>query len=145
MVINHTELGPGTLILGAGALAVEAQLLSCKVVPTENVTTRAARKVLSGEELAESSSATYSATLQGTFLQDLGQAAGVVAWSWANKGTEQAVEYVPNETVLGTPNGVSGLIIPVPLQVGGDEMEADLEADFTWRFAEFPTLGDLVT
>jgi hypothetical protein len=138
MAINHTELGPGSLSLGSGPLAVEAQLLSCKVVPTENVTTREARKVLSGEELAESSSQTYSATLQGTFLQDLdaAAAASVVAWSWANKGTDQAVTFVPNDTATAE---VSGLIIPVPLQVGGDEMEADMEADFTWRFAEFPT------
>lgn len=137
MTVNHTELGPGTLTLGTGPLAVEAQLLSCKVVPTENVTTREARKVLSGEELAESSSQTYSATLQGTFLQDLdvSAAASVVAWSWTNRGTEQTVTFIPN-TASGAE--VSGLVIPVPLQVGGDEMEADMEADFTWRFAEFP-------
>ena len=138
-MINHTELGPGTLTLGTGPLAVSAQLLACKVVPTENVTTREARKVLSGEELAESSSQTYSATLQGKFLQDLGVAAAssVVSWSWTNRGTEQAVTFTQNTAHEAT---VTGLVIPVPLQVGGDEMEADLEADFTWRFAEFPTL-----
>jgi hypothetical protein len=137
MPINTTELGPGTLILGAGALAVEAQLLGCKVVPSENVTTKAARKVLSGETLAESSSATYSATLQGKFLQDLdaAEAASVVAWSWANRGTEQPVTFVPN---TAADSQVSGLIIPVPLQVGADEVETDMESDFTWRFAEFP-------
>lgn len=139
MTVNATPLGPGTLTLGSGPLAVSAQLLSCKVVPTENVTTREARKVLSGEELAESSSQTYSASLQGTFLQDLGvvAASSVVSWSWANKGTEQAVTFTPNTADEAT---VTGTIIPVPLQVGGDEMEADLEADFTWRFSEFPTL-----
>lgn len=137
MTVNHTPLGPGTLTLGAGPLAVQAQLLSCKVVPTENVTTREARKVLSGEELAASSSATYSATLQGTFLQDLdaAEAASVVAWSYANKGTEQPVTFTPN-TAAGSK--VEGTIIPVPLQLGGDEVEADMESDFTWRFAEFP-------
>jgi hypothetical protein len=138
MPINTTELGPGTLVLGAGPLAVNAQLLGCKVVPTENVTTKAARKVLSGEQLAAKSSATYDATLQGKFLQDLdaAEAASVVAWSWANKGTEQAVTFIPN-TAAGAE--VSGLVIPVPLQVGGDEVETDMESDFTWRFAEFPT------
>jgi hypothetical protein len=141
MTIHHTELGSGTLTLGIGPLSVEAQLLSCKVVPTENVTTREAKKVLSGELLAESSSATHSATLQGTFLQDLGIAAGVVAWSWANRGTPQAVTFVPNSSVALTPNGVTGFVIPVPLQIGGDDMDADMEADFTWRFSEFPDLN----
>lgn len=136
MVVNHHELGPGTLTLGTGPLAISAQVLSCKVVPTENVTTREARKVLSGEELPESSSQTYSATLQGTFLQDLAAVASVVAWSWTNRGTDQAVTFVPN-TAAGAE--VNGTVIPVPLQIGGDEVEADMEADFTWRFSEFPT------
>lgn len=133
MPVLTEKLGPGLLTLGAGPLAVQQQLTGCKLVPTENVTTEDAVKVLSGEEIPEETSETFSWTLQGTVLQSL-LAAGVVAWSWANKGTEQAFTFEPNA------GGASfeGTLKPVPLQVGGDEVDKRMTASFTWRLVGDP-------
>lgn len=134
MPIDTYKLGPGTLTLGAGALAVQQQLLGCKIVPTESVNRSDARKVLSGEELAGDETATYTYTLQGTFLQTLLDG-GVLDWSWTNEGTEQAFVFTPSTAAGAT---FTGTLVPVPLQVGGDEIEARPEADFTWRIVGKP-------
>jgi hypothetical protein len=142
MPIKTTKLGPGTLTLGAGALQVNAQLTGCKVTPSESVESTDAVKVLSGEELAAEESATYSFALEGNFLQDLemGGAASVVAWSWDNMGTEQAFVFTPN-TAAGV--SVTGTLTPVPLTVGGDEADANMVSDFTWRIKGTPTYDDV--
>ena len=139
MPINTTKLGPGTLTLGAGAMEVNAQLTACSVVPSENVTTTDSIKVLSGEELAGDDSASYTFTLEGTFLQDLGAVASVVDWSWSNMGTEQPFTFTPNTAAAVE---VSGTLTPVPLRVGGDEVDAGpMASDFTWRIKGTPDLG----
>ena len=135
MPINRTKLGPGTLTLGAGAMEVNAQLTSCAVVPAETVDTGDTIKVLSGETLAPDETATYAYTLEGTFLQDLGAVSSVVDWSWANKGTPQVFTFTPN-TAAGTV--VDGTLVPVPLRIGGDEVDATMTADFTWRIQGEP-------
>lgn len=134
MPVDAQKLGPGVLTLGSGPLAVQQQLTACKLVPTENVETDDALNLLSGDELAETSSATYSWTLQGTFLQTL-LAAGVVAWSWANKGDPMDAHFEPN----GSGAEFDFQVIPVPLQVGGDEVKKRMTADFTWRLEGEPT------
>lgn len=139
MPINTTKLGPGTLTLGAGALEVNAQLTACSVVPAENVTTTDPIKVLSGEVLEGEDSATYAFTLEGTFLQDLGAVSSVVAWSWDNMGTVQPFTFTPS-TAAGV--DVEGELTPVPLRVGGDEVDGPpMASDFTWRIKGTPELG----
>jgi hypothetical protein len=133
MAITIQRLGPGTLTLGAGALAVQAQLTGCKLVPTESVETDPAVKVLSGEETPAIDTPTYACTLQGTYLQEL-LAAGVMAWSWANKGTDQAFTFKPN----GSAATFVGTLQPAPLQVGGDDVGGRLEGSFTWRCVGMP-------
>lgn len=135
MPINRTKLGPGTLTLGAGAMEVNAQLTSCAVVPAESVDTGDTIKVLSGETLEPDETATYSYTLEGNFLQDLGAVASVVDWSWTNKGTEQAFVFTPNTTAGSI---VEGTLVPVPLRVGGDEVDTTMSSDFTWRIKGEP-------
>ncbi|WP_408898644.1 hypothetical protein ACJ5H2_05925 [Nocardioides sp. R1-1] len=143
MTIETYQLGPGTLTLGAlgSALSVSSQVRSCAVETSENVTTRPAIPVLSGEKIAETSSETFSHVLTGTFLQDLA-AGGVVDWSWQHRGTEQPFTFVP-ATAEG--REVSGILKPVPLKVGGDvenEGEGDPpSADFSWRIIGAPTFG----
>lgn len=139
MPINTTKLGPGTLTLGAGALEVNAQLTSCKVTPSESVEATDDIKVLSGEVLDGDESASYAFVLEGNFLQDLAAVSSVVAWSWTNKGTEQSFVFVPN-TAAGTE--VSGTLVPVPLTIGGDEVDAGpMSSDFTWRIKGDPVLA----
>lgn len=137
MPIKSVVLGPGTLTLGTGPLDVSAQLTSCRVNPSENVTTGDAVKVLSGEELQADESVDFTYTLEGNLLQDL-DAAGVVDWSWAEAGTEQEFTFVPN-TAEG--RQVSGILKPVPLAIGGDEVERRMASDFTWRCVGTPIFG----
>jgi hypothetical protein len=139
MPINTTKLGPGTLTLGAGALEVNAQLTSCKVNASESVESTDDIKVLSGEVLDGDESASYAFTLEGNFLQDLGAVSSVVAWSWDNMGTEQPFTFTPN-TAAGV--DVSGTLTPVPLTIGGDEVDAGpMASDFTWRIKGTPDMG----
>lgn len=138
MPINTTKLGPGTLTLGAGAIEVNAQLTSASVTPSESVETTDPIKVLSGETMEGDETATYTFVLDGTFLQDLGAVSSVVAWSWENMGTEQPFVFTPN-TAAGV--ACSGTLVPVPLRIGGDEVDAGpMSSDFSWRIKGTPTL-----
>ena len=139
MPIKVTKLGPGTLTLGAAAQEVSAQLTSCTVSASETVSGGTDEvKVLSGEKLAaEDGTPTYAFTLAGTFLQDLGDVASVVDFSWTNMGTDQAFVFTPN-TAAGTT--VTGTLVPVPLAIGGDEADANMASDFTWRIKGTPAL-----
>lgn len=138
MAIERYVLGPGTLSLGSGPLQVAAQVRACRVTASENVTETDAIPVLSGEEIAATSDQTYTFALTGTFIQDLA-AAGVVDWSWTNKGTEQAFTFVP---ATAEARQVQGTLIPVPLDIGGDVIRPGSgdppQADFTWRIVGDP-------
>lgn len=137
MPINSRPLGPGTLTLGSGAMAVESQLTACKVTPSESVETGDTIKVLSGETKGGNESAEYTFVLEGSFLQDDPGVGSVVDWSWDNMGDPQDFTFVPN-TAGG--REVSGQLVPVPLAIGGDEVDAsDMSSDFTWRIVGTPT------
>lgn len=141
MPIKARKLGPGQLELGAGAMEVNAQLKACKVTPTESVETTDSIKVLSGEVLEGDESATYAFALEGTFLQDQDAAvAGVVDWSWTNMGTEQAFRFVPSDA---GGREVNGTLVPVPLTIGGDEVDTYMTSDFTWRIKGTPVYEDV--
>jgi len=136
MPIQSHTLGPGLLVLGDGPLDVSAQLTACEVVPAEEVTSTDAISVLSGERLEGDEEVTFRYTLEGTFLQDLALA-GVVSWSWANAGTPQAFRFVPDNAAA---RQVEGIVKPVPLRIGGDEVGARMTSDFTWRIVGTPDL-----
>lgn len=139
MPINSRQLGPGTLTLGAAALAVESQLTKAKVTPSEEVETAERVKVLSGESKGGATSASYTFVLEGTFLQDDPGVASVVDWSWDNMGTEQPFVFVPNTAGA---REVTGTLVPVPLAIGGDEVDGpDMASDFTWRIIDTPVQG----
>jgi hypothetical protein len=133
------KLGPGSLTLGSGPLDVTAQITSCKVAASENVRTGDDLDLLDGNTLAGEESASYRFTISGNIVQDLG-VAGVIAWSWTNKGTEQPFVFVPS-----TDEGrqVSGVLRPIPLDIGGDAKSRP-RADFTWSIIGDPDLGPIV-
>jgi hypothetical protein len=137
MVIKFYECDNGTLILGTGPLNVSAQVRACRVTCSENVTRTDAKKVLSGEELPATERASYTFQLTGTLLQDP-EAAGVVDWSWDEKGTEQNFVFSPNDS---EDRGVQGILRPIPLDFGGDVGDTSPESDFTWSIVGTPVLG----
>lgn len=132
-IVAH-DLGPGTLILGSGPLDVTLQVTSCKVTTSENVQEFDDIKVLNHDTLDGGEDVTFSHVLTGTFLQDL-VAGGVVAWSWTNAGTEQAFTFVPNTAAA---RQVQGVLKPVHLDIGGDEMAKKMDTPFTWRIVGTP-------
>lgn len=134
MPINTEKLGPGTLELGSGALAVSLQITGAELVASEVVDTEDGVTVLTGDKLAETTSETFRWVFTFTALQDL-IAAHIVAWSWANRGTEQDVSYAPND------GGASFEFTakPVPLTVGGTEVGKRMTATTTWRVVGDPT------
>lgn len=140
MAIKSRKLGPGSLLLGSGALQVNAQLSACKISWEENVESGDSIKVLSMEVLEGDESTTYTAKLEGTFLQDYGDVASVVDWSWTNKGTPQDFTFIPNSDAA---RQYDGELIPVPLQVGGDEVDTTSTSDFTWRVKGDPLPSDV--
>lgn len=143
MAIKTQYLGPGTLTLGTGPLAVSGQITNCRVEASESVTTGTAIPVLSGEELAASERVDHSFTLAGNLLQDWA-AGGVVDWSWINAGTEQSFSFVPSTAAA---RKVSGTIYPVPITIGGDVTGTAAKpgdparSDFTWRCKGKPAFG----
>lgn len=143
MPINSRPLGPGTLTLGTGTpLEVSSQLTACKVTPSETVETAERLKVLSGETKGGNSSPTYAYVLEGNFLQDDPGASSVVDYSWDNAGELVDFEFVPS-----TEGGriVSGQLTPVPLTIGGDEVDGpDMSSDFAWRIDGTPDRSTVV-
>lgn len=136
--IETTKIGPGLFKLGDPALGAEVRLMSFTVSWSESVARTEARKVLSGAQTPVSEIATFTATGSGKVVQDIEDAAGVVAWSWEHKGTPQPCLYVPNNDV---DRAVQGVISPIPLDFGGDVDADGPESDFTWRFIGEPILG----
>lgn len=139
MATRSYKVGPGTLELGAGPLAVEGQFSNVAVNWSEAVKTTDDIDLLDGSTLDGDENPSYAATLTGTLVQDLA-AAGVIEWSWTNKGTEQPFTFVPN-TVEG--REVSGTLIPVPITIGGDA-KVTATAQITWRIKGDPDLADVV-
>lgn len=143
MAIKTQHLGPGSLTLGTGPLAVSGQITNCRVEWAETVTTGTAIPVLSGEQLAASEKVSHAATLAGTLLQDWA-AAGVIDWSYINKGTSQPFVFIPS-TAAG--RKVTGLCVPIPITIGGEvtgvagNQGDPARADFSWRCKGEPAFG----
>lgn len=140
MAIKTYTLGPGTLNLGAGATAFAAQVRSCTVKASENVTSSDDIPVLSGEVIQGTDTADFDWTIEGTFLQDI-DAAGINEFAFTNRGVATPFEFTPN-TAAGAE--ASGQCYPVPLDFGGDVQNVADQAgnpptaDFSWRIKGDP-------
>lgn len=139
MAIKSYKMGPGTLKFGAGlATDVSCQVRACRVDWAETVTEEEDLDVLCGEVLEGEDDATYDASLVFTVIQDI-DSADFVSWTWANKGTEQLVEFIPSTAEA---RKVTGTVRVIPVSVGGDVKKRNT-ADNTWRFTVDPVLGDV--
>lgn len=125
------KLDEGTLKLGAagpGQQDISCQVTSVVAQGAEVVKTTEAVPVLCGDELPEEDDVTYNWTLAFNVFQDI-SAAGIVAWSWTNKGTDVPFELVPN--VAGA-RKVTGTVRVAPINIGGD-VRTRPQADNTWQ------------
>lgn len=127
-MVNSYKMGPGTLTLGSSPLDVSAQVTSCKVAASENVSSEDAIPVLSGDEIPGEEDVTLEWAISGTFVQDLALA-GVVAYTWTNASDWVAFHFVPNTT---GDRAISGECRLIPLDAGGD-VKSRPTSDFEWR------------
>jgi hypothetical protein len=130
------KLGPGVLEIGEVGTEVDyaAQITGCTI--TWDKDKEDDTPVLSGGLLAGDT--TYTASLNAEVFQDLGEADGLVEFSWANKGTEVPVTFIPS-TAAG--RQVTGIVIVDPIDVGGDEAKSRPRSDIEWSFVGEPVLG----
>jgi hypothetical protein len=135
MTVNKTQLGPGTLVLGGVGtpLDISCQIISAMIEWDKDKDDDVV--VLCGDTAAGST--TYTSTITGELFQDVDDPAGILATSWAQKGTEIEFEFVPN-TVAGT--SASGILVLDPISFGGDEAKANMTSDFTWSIVGEPVL-----
>lgn len=136
---NSYKFGDGLLLLGSAPLDVTAQMTKFSIQASESIETIDAIPVLDDTEIPEEEEATYDFTASGTLLQDLA-VAGVIEWSWNNKGTEQEFIFVPHNPAL---RGVKGTLVPIPLTIGGEVTKPRNRptSDFEWRVKGDPIFG----
>jgi hypothetical protein len=126
-MISSTPFGPGTLTLGdtASVLDASCQVENAKVNWDSNKDDDVT--MLCGDILPGAT--TLTATLAVTVVQDLAADAGLVQYSYDNRGLAVPFEFVPSTDVGFT---VSGTVTMVPIAVGADEpgvkpMVSDIE------------------
>lgn len=138
MTIHAYKVIEGTLSLGAGPLAVEAQVLAVSLVPSEKVKETDPIPVLSGEELAGDSSSSITWRLKFKVFQDL-RAAGLVAYTFTNSGESVPFTLVPTGDAAHDAS-FAGNVWVVPITVGGDVSKTDrAQSDVDWRLDGDPT------
>lgn len=139
MPIKRYTVGDGSLTIGSAPLDITAQVTSMRVEWSENVTSSDSVFVLSGEETGSEDEVSYTAQLAGNVVQDI-DAAGLVEYSWTNKGTEVPFVFVPN-TSKG--REVTGVLRVSPVTLGGDVRDRTPRSDISWACIGDPVLGDV--
>jgi hypothetical protein len=137
MAPKVAKLGPGTLTLGdtATSMDVSCQLVN-GVVAWDNDTGDDIT-VLCGDKVP--GSRTYTSTFSGTFLEDIADETGLVAYTWTNKGTQVPFEYVPTTDVGAK---CTGTLIIDPLDFGStDDYGSPMQSDFEWDIVGDPVLS----
>ena len=135
MAVNKHPLGPGTLTIGEVGAPVD---ISCQIISAMvewDMDMEDDVVVLCGDTAAGAT--TYTAQLTGELFQDVDDPAGILAFSWANKGSEVPFTFVPN-TAAGTE--CEGVLVVDPIDFGGDEAKQNMTSDFTWAIVGEPVL-----
>lgn len=130
------KLGPGTLTIGATGTTIDMSCLIESATLAWSVDTEDDLNVLCGDTVP--GARTYTASLSGTALQDLTENEGLVAFTWANKGSAQPFTFTPNDDAGAT---VTGTLVVDPLDVGGDTYGSVMTADFEWACVGEPVLA----
>lgn len=124
---NAKPLGPGTLTIGETGSLKDLSIQITAASVEWDVSSEDSIPVLSGDEVA--GDVTYKAQLKGKILQDF-DSAGIVAWSWTNKGLVLPTVFVPRKD--GSLQ-VKGNVRISPFNIGGDVKktnDSDIEMDF---------------
>jgi hypothetical protein len=136
MAVKFNKLGPGTLSFGDIGSPVDAACQATGVVLAVDVDQDDDVTTLCGDSVPGATKYTYK--LSGTFVQDLGDPAGIVAFSHANKGTVVPFTFTPSTEAGAT---VTGDLTPNPLDIGGDTAGDNMTSDFEWKCVGEPTVA----
>jgi hypothetical protein len=138
MAIHESRLMNGTLKLGPTAtqLDVSCQVTNARItsaysddgdaVTTLCGDTKPPPRKLDGHKL------------EGTVVQDFDLDTGVIAFLWANDLQVVAYEYVPND-VATCPVITGTVMIEIPTDTYGGDVNKRITSDFTWNMQEKPT------
>jgi hypothetical protein len=139
MTVQSYKMGPGSLTLDAGAEDVTAQVTNMRTEWSENVKSTDDIPTLDGGALEGEDTVSYDAKLVGNVVQDIA-AAGLVDFTWANKGEEVTFVFIPNTVEA---RKVTGTCRIVPITVGGDVGQRNT-ADISWACTVDPALANVV-
>lgn len=126
---DSVKQGPGTIKFGSGLTQNPSlQVAECEVTPTEQVDRDEDIPTLTGDTLYGDETITYDWILRLVIIQAIG-ASSFIAWTWANAGTEQAFEFIPN--TVGA-RKITGTVIITPSKIGGVSKKRNT-AELTFR------------
>lgn len=131
MPVKESRLKNGKLTLGA-APGTE---FSCQVINLRiksNYNTDDGQETLCGD-LVAGSTTLKGRSLAGTVIQDFDDTAGFVNYCFTNDLTTVAFSYEPNAT--GSPVYSGNVIIQVPDETAGGDVNARLTSDFDWQMS----------
>lgn len=143
-MINDSRLKGGTLTLGTDPTTLD---MSCQITNVRITSAYSddgnAVTTLCGDSLPAPRKLDGH-KLEGTFIQDfdvpvddVAGTSGVVAWVWAHDLQTVAYEYVPDAT--GAPTITGNLLIEIPGDTYGGDVNARLTSDFAWTLQGKPT------
>jgi len=133
------KLGPGQLSIGATGTETD---FTCQVTAARvewAVDEGDTVQVLCGE--AVPGARTYSASLTGSILADIGDASSIQEYSWTHKGEQTEFVFVPSTLAA---KQISGTLTVDPISIGGDEAGANMASDFEWPIVGDPIIGPAV-
>lgn len=116
-----------TITPTGGVQDVSCQMNTSKLVPSEEVDSADDLPMLCGEDLPGDEEVTHTYGFEGTYLQDI-SAAGLIAYSYTNKGKQVACEFVPNTALA---RKFTFPLRIVPIEVGG-EVKKRPTSDLKW-------------
>ena len=137
MAIISSRLHEGTLKLGPSATAMDmsCQITNARITSAysddgDAVTTLCGDTSPAGRKLD-------GHKLEGTIVQDFDSTTSVVAYLWDNDLAVVAYEFTPN--ITGAPVITGTLMIEIPAETYGGDVNARLTSDFAWNLQEKPT------
>jgi hypothetical protein len=134
MPVEYITVGPGTLTIGETAALMDfsSQCTACKLTPS--VDNGDPINVLSGEQVAGDRSESF--TLDGTFLQELGEDSST-EWLFTHRGETHPFVYVP-----ATDKGrqVTGNLVVEAIDIGGD-VKTKPTSDFSFIIVGSPAIA----
>lgn len=127
------QLGPGTLKIGAVATQIDVSCLVNGARITSEKNEGDSTTKLCGTQVP--GSVTYTASLEGNLDVDSDVEDGLFALSWAEPGSQQDFEFVPN---TGKVTMAAGTLVLDPLDFGADAYGDTLTSDIS-----FTLVGDV--